>query len=78
MMAAQTKKAEKIPLCQGKVFFYDEKTRCGSIKGFDRNEYAFSFTEWKNKNEKPRTGMVVNFEVKDHEKGKEAISIRIR
>jgi hypothetical protein len=59
---------------QGKVFSYDEKAECGAINGFDRIEYTFLYAEWRNKNEKPKVGMIVNFEIKDHE----AISIKIR
>ena len=57
------------------MFLYDEKTQSGSINGFDRTEYAFSYADWKNKNEKPKVGMIVNFEIGAN---KEAVSIKIR
>jgi hypothetical protein len=60
---------------QGKVFLYDEKAQSGSIKGFDRNDYTFAYAEWKNKNEKPKIGMIVNFDIGAN---KEAVSIKIR
>ena len=68
----------KAPLCQGKVVVYEEKTQCGFIKGFDGNGYGFSMAEWKNEHEKPRVEMIVNFEVREHEKVKEAVRIKIR
>ena len=74
----QTKKAAKNLRCQGKVFFYDEKSRCGLIQGFDGNGYNFSIAQWYSKNEKPHINMVVNFEISEHERGKEAVSIKIR
>jgi hypothetical protein len=76
--AQQARKAEKNFWCQGKVSLYDEKTRCGRINGFDRHEYGFSMDEWTNKNEKPRVDMIVNFEIKENEQAREAVSIKIR
>ena len=78
IMTAQPTKTAKSPLCQGKVVLYEENTQCGFIKGFDGNGYGFSMAEWKNENEKPRVEMIVNFEVREHEKVKEAIRIKIR
>ena len=76
--APQAIKAAKNNFCQGKVSLYDEQTHCGHIKGFDNNEYSFLMTEWINKYEKPRIGMVVNFEIKENERAREAVSIKIR
>ena len=76
--AQQAKKAAKNLRCQGKVFFYDEKSQCGHIKGFDGKGYNFSMAEWHSKNEKPHINMVVNFEISEHERVKEAVSIKIR
>jgi hypothetical protein len=68
-------KATKSPMGQGKVFLFDEKTQTGTINGFDRAEYTFSIADWKNMNEKPRIGMIVNFEIGAN---KSAVSIKVR
>jgi hypothetical protein len=34
--------------------------------------------EWTNKNEKPIVDMIVNFEIKENEQAREAVSIKIR
>ena len=78
MKTAVPPTAIKSPVCQGKVVLYEEKTQCGFIKGFDGNGYGFSMAEWQSKTEKPRVEMIVTFEVKDHEKVKEAVRIKIR
>ena len=75
---AQTiKAAAKNPVRQGRVVINEENTQCGFIKGFDGNGYGFSTAEWQNKNENPKVEMIVSFEVRDHEKVKEAVRIKI-
>jgi len=65
---------------QGKIIDYDEASQVGVIVGFDRSEYSFTISEWQNesKYKKPKANMIVNFEIKENEKTREAVRVRLR
>ena len=66
--------------CQGKVIFYDRKSQKVTIEklGGDSHLYRFVLAEWKNKDEKPKVGMIVDFEINENKTVREAVRIKIQ